>query len=301
MKSSTGCSSGSTSSGSRPDLLVDVGCGVGHGLRALAQRFPAAMPVGVDAALPMLAQAQRLSRRAQTLAGRLQRLFGGGHAGPAGTRLVCADAAALPLAESGTDLLWSCLAWHWFTDPPAVAAEWYRVLRPEGLLMFSAFGVDTFTELRALGATLPEFPDMHDVGDLLAQAGFGDPVLDTERLTVTCASRSGCWPTWRCWAATPRRPPPRADRAGPPSRLARRGRIAARRRRSDPAERGDRPCARLVSAAQAPARGLRADRVPPAHRPVTRSSAAPRAGSGRNGPANRVQCGPAVRRTRSGR
>ena len=168
-----------------PSAILDVGCGVGLGLQALSQRFPLATPVGVDLAWPMLAKARQLSGRADTLAARLQRLLGGTRVGMSQARWVCADSAALPLRTSSMDLVWSCLAWHWFADPPAAAADWYRVLRPGGLLSFSAFGVDTLSELRPLGVPLPEFPDMHDVGDLLAHVGFGDPVLDTERLNVT--------------------------------------------------------------------------------------------------------------------
>ena len=96
-----------------------------------------------------------------------------------------ADAAGLPVAPSSVDLIWSNLAWHWFVDPKAVLAEWYRAIRPDGLLMFSAFGVDTLRELRAAGARLPAFPDMHDIGDALGAAGFADPVMDSERLTIT--------------------------------------------------------------------------------------------------------------------
>jgi malonyl-CoA O-methyltransferase len=69
-----------------------------------------------------------------------------------------------------------------------------RVLEPGGLLMFSTLGPDTLRELRA---ALPQqgdtqrvhpFIDMHDLGDALLQAGFADPVMDMEMLTLTYAS-----------------------------------------------------------------------------------------------------------------
>lgn len=69
---------------------------------------------------------------------------------------------------------------------PAAVGEWYRTLRPRGLLMFSALGVDTLVELRAASVLrTPALPDMHDIGDALVGVGFADPVMDTERLTVT--------------------------------------------------------------------------------------------------------------------
>jgi malonyl-CoA O-methyltransferase len=169
---------------STPTALIDVGCGRGRGLALLGQRYPKAMSVGVDAALPMLA-GDAASSIGAMLRAQIRRalLVARGSGRPAAR--VAADAAALPFAAASFDMIWSNLAWHWFGDPTAVAAEWYRLIRPEGLLMFTSFGVDTLQQLRSLGASLPEFPDMHDVGDLLGQAGFAEPVLETERLMVS--------------------------------------------------------------------------------------------------------------------
>jgi malonyl-CoA O-methyltransferase len=170
-----------------PATVLDAGCGLGHGAAGLQQRYPQALVLGVDIAPPAAAvSAARHGRRArQSLAGRLQSWFGASAAPGGHPMFVAADTLQLPLRDASVDLVWSNLAWHWFADPPAVLGEWYRAIRPEGLLMFSAFGVDTLRELRALGATLPEFPDMHDIGDAVAAAGFAEPVMDTERLTIT--------------------------------------------------------------------------------------------------------------------
>jgi malonyl-CoA O-methyltransferase len=80
---------------------------------------------------------------------------------------------------------------HWHPQPDRVFAEWRRVLRVDGLLMFSNFGPDTFRELRNAFAALDETPhtlpfvDMHDFGDQLVEAGFTTPVMDMEQITVT--------------------------------------------------------------------------------------------------------------------
>lgn len=178
-----------------PACAVDVGCGLGRGVSQLRQRYPSARVIGVDVAGPLLVQADadHGAGADRSIGTRLRRWFGAvGAVGGAGGRtdapaaaFVVADAARLPLRDTSVDLLWSNLAWHWFADPIGAAEEFFRVLRPEGLLMFSSFGVDTMRELRALGAPLPVFPDMHDVGDLLGKVGFAAPVMDTERLTVT--------------------------------------------------------------------------------------------------------------------
>jgi malonyl-CoA O-methyltransferase len=57
--------------------------------------------------------------------------------------------------------------------------------------MFTTFGPDTLKELRAAWSVVDgythvsPFADMHDLGDALVRARFADPVMDTERLTLT--------------------------------------------------------------------------------------------------------------------
>jgi malonyl-CoA O-methyltransferase len=176
----------------QPELVVDVGCGLGAGAARLQQRYDRATVLGVDAAAPMaLAAARAHGRPAQrSLAQRLHGWFGASvaSAGPRTPLFACADAARLPLPDARVDLVWSNLAWHWFADPVAVLAEWQRVIRPGGLVAFTSFGVDTLRPLAAAGVALPPLPDLHDIGDQLVAAGFADPVVDAERLTVTWTS-----------------------------------------------------------------------------------------------------------------
>ena len=101
-----------------------------------------------------------------------------------------ADIGRLPLAAGACDLLWSNLALARSDVPGAVLEEWSRVLAVDGLLMFSTLGPDTLKELRAAFAADPAphvhpFVDMHDLGDMLVAAGFADPVMDMEVLTLT--------------------------------------------------------------------------------------------------------------------
>ena len=57
--------------------------------------------------------------------------------------------------------------------------------------MFTTFGPDTLKELRAAYQGIDQhthvnrFVDLHDLGDMLVQAGFVDPVMDMEQLTLT--------------------------------------------------------------------------------------------------------------------
>jgi malonyl-CoA O-methyltransferase len=174
----------------QPSRLVDVGCGLGDGVRRLRARWPQAEALGIDLSPRRIAQARAMDRPglgtwAQSLARRLTLRSDAPASGGPLARYIAGDAHRLPLSDASVDLVWSNLAFHWFDDVPAALAEWYRVIRPDGLLMFSALGVDSLAELRRAGLALPTLPDLHDVGDALVAAGFAEPVMDVERLTVT--------------------------------------------------------------------------------------------------------------------
>ena len=177
----------------QPTTILDAGCGTGEALGELRTRFPAAAIVGLDIALAMLSAAHR--RSASNVAERslLSRLLGGRLTPSGSTALVCADLCRLPLSAGIFDLVWSNLALQWINEPPIAFAELGRVLRVGGLLMFTTFGPDTLAELRTAFGGIDRAPhvhrfiDMHDLGDMLVQAGFAEPVMDMEKLTLTYA------------------------------------------------------------------------------------------------------------------
>lgn len=109
-----------------------------------------------------------------------------------------ARAAAAPearrvaeLSAGAAQLLWSNMALHGQADVPALLAQWHRALATGGFLMFSTLGPGTLAELRELyrrqgwPEPMAALTDMHDVGDALVHAGFADPVMDQEILTLT--------------------------------------------------------------------------------------------------------------------
>ena len=89
------------------------------------------------------------------------------------------------------DMLWANMALHEAADPQALLAEWHSALKVGGFLMFSCLGPDTAIELRELYQKLGwppaghDLTDMHDWGDMLVAAGFAEPVMDMERITLT--------------------------------------------------------------------------------------------------------------------
>lgn len=178
-----------------PQRVLDGGCGEGDDLLGLQQAFPLAQLIGVDASPQMLAAAATSGAQSRSRAQKLiGRFLGRRPEGMHTAALACADFGQLPLPRASIDLLWSNLALHWHPQPHRVIAEWARVLRTDGLLMFSCFGPDTFVELRAafaasgLGERALPFVDLHDYGDMLVAAGMATPVMDMEKLTITYAS-----------------------------------------------------------------------------------------------------------------
>lgn len=155
-----------------PERILDLGCGTGATAEALKRQYRRAEVIGLDLAPAMLAGLKRRSGFLRPL------------------RAVCGDVAALPFARSSADLLFANLVDYWVPDRGAVFDEYRRVLRPGGLLLFSTFGPATLGELReaaaAAGAaiTLPKFPDLLEIGDALVAAGFSEPVMDMEIITL---------------------------------------------------------------------------------------------------------------------
>jgi malonyl-CoA O-methyltransferase len=178
----------------QPAAILDAGCGTGDALSELSARYPDASLIGLDLAYAMLDSARRRAAAANASErSLLARLLGTRAMARRVPALVCGDACRLPLAAGTIDLVWSNLTLQWINDASAAFAEFHRVLRVGGLLMFTTFGPDTLKELRAAfagvdGAThVSRFIDMHDVGDMLVQAGFADPVMDMETVTLTYA------------------------------------------------------------------------------------------------------------------
>jgi malonyl-CoA O-methyltransferase len=138
------------------------------------------------------------------------------------TTSVCGDIGRLPIASGAIDLVWSNMALHWTADPLAALREIHRVMAVDGLLMFSTLGPDTLAELRlaAGAARVHEFADMHDLGDMLIAAGFAEPVMDMERVTLVYADGAALLADLRVSGQTSAR----ADRA---RGLAGRGFLAA--------------------------------------------------------------------------
>jgi malonyl-CoA O-methyltransferase len=161
----------------KPELLIDWWSVLGAGAGLLEQAYPKARRVAVE---PDVAWAQRCREMQQKPWWSPQRWVGG-------ERDVFVEGEDLP---AGAQLVWSNMMLHAVLDPPALIARWHALLSVDGFVMFSCLGPGTLRELRAIferrgwPAPTPGFVDMHDLGDMLVRAGFADPVMDQETLTL---------------------------------------------------------------------------------------------------------------------
>jgi len=105
-------------------VVVDVGCGWGGSLKKLNERFKPERLVGLDIAPKMVEAAAREAAALRTAKG-------------GAVEVVQASSAAIPLPDASVDLLFCHQTFHHLVDQHAAIAEFFRVLKPGGTLLFA--------------------------------------------------------------------------------------------------------------------------------------------------------------------
>ncbi|WP_169405640.1 class I SAM-dependent methyltransferase [Deinococcus apachensis] len=138
--------------------LLDVGCGTGILLALARVRFPEARLVGAEPSTGMRGVAAR------TLAGQ-------------GVTLLASPAEALALPDASVDALTCLNVLHYLEDPAVALREWWRVLRPGGILTLQDYvpnGLPGFTRLVSLNdRELVRVYTVPELAGLLEASGFG--------------------------------------------------------------------------------------------------------------------------------
>lgn len=165
----------------RAARLLEVGCGTGTLTRELRRLNPRAWLVAVDL------DPEILRRARATLAG------------DEGIAWLAMDAEHL--CRGDFDLIIANSVFQWFSRPAATLARYHQMLRPGGLLAFSAMGPATFRELgQAWQQVVPDpetetpvpvaarFPGGSEWVAMLEQAGFQEVRLIQELKAVSYPS-----------------------------------------------------------------------------------------------------------------
>jgi len=101
-------------------VLLDAGCGQGKSFKHLCQVFAPSRLLGVDADPDSLTMS-RAEARAHGI----------------NVELIGSDCAALQLADASVDLLFCHQTFHHLVEQEQALAEFYRVLKPGGYLLFA--------------------------------------------------------------------------------------------------------------------------------------------------------------------
>lgn len=150
----------------QPKLILDAGSGLGSANNGLKNLYTQAKIVNLDLAHNMLKSISH------------PRIA------------VNADIEKLPFENNSFELIFANLSIQW-CNLETTLREFRRVLKPNGLLVFSTLGPETFKEFNLCWKKanskqkhVNNFMDMHDIGDLLLQTKFFDPIMERQDLTV---------------------------------------------------------------------------------------------------------------------
>lgn len=156
----------------QPQYILDLGCGTGVFSKALQKHYPKAHIIGLDIAHAMLMHAKQKQCWYKKWP------------------LVEGDMHRLPFAEGVFDLIFANQILHYTDTSVNTLRELNRVMRPDGCLMFSTLGPDTFRELKQAWKSVDnaqhihDFMDMHNLGDYLLAEHFIDPVVDMDYISA---------------------------------------------------------------------------------------------------------------------
>ena len=155
-------------------LVADIGCHTGVLAKLLMQHSKIGRVIALD---PSPAMTKEASKN--------------------GCDATAAPYDALPFADNSLDGVFSAFALHWVNDLPALLGGIHRLLKPDGLMIISVPGGDSFGDLRAaladaetsvsggMSARVMPMADIRTLGSLLGRGGFALPVADNDTINVT--------------------------------------------------------------------------------------------------------------------
>lgn len=134
------------------DSVLEIGCGAGKAIALLAEKTPRGSVAGIDLSATMVKHARARNRRAV----RAERVT-----------LQQGDAAHLPFGEQQFDKVISIHTFYFWSEPPVILAEIFRVLKPSGMCFITfTTGKAEETGLGGYQAIIEEqmIPGMRNIG-----------------------------------------------------------------------------------------------------------------------------------------
>lgn len=101
-------------------VVVDVGCGYGHSLTKLSERFSPTDLIGLDIDLEMLSESEKRIKKDKVNA-----------------KLIHCSSDNVPLESNSVDLLFCHQTFHHIIEQEKAIEEFYRILKPGGILLFA--------------------------------------------------------------------------------------------------------------------------------------------------------------------
>ena len=151
-----------------PKRILDVGCGSGDHALELRRRFPDAQVIAMDwsTAIAKKAAKNRSWWRPQY-------------------EVVVGDATHPPIQPQSVDLVFANFLMAYAEDVNELLIGLRGALKPGGLLLISGLGPDTLVrERQILGVDPTRWLDVQRLGGVLTRAGFNEPVLDTDWMSL---------------------------------------------------------------------------------------------------------------------
>ncbi|WP_406608647.1 malonyl-ACP O-methyltransferase BioC [Agarivorans sp. JK6] len=148
-------------------LAIDLGCGTGYFSRSL--KAHSSHVVALDLSLAMATKAKHYAQPCAALV---------------------SDAEHLGLADNSVDLVFSSLALQWCNDLAAALKEIRRVLKPNGVLLFSTLSQGTLFELEQAWSSVDSqrhvnrFLTQDDIVRAASEAGFSNAKFHHEQRTL---------------------------------------------------------------------------------------------------------------------
>jgi len=150
-----------------PDIdarrILDLGCGTGHFLPDLHNRFPDAELIGLDLSEQMLQFARK-----QCPETKVQWLLG--------------DGESLPLKNHSVDLIFSSLSIQWCGNLGSLFGEIERVLSDRGVFVFTSLLDGTLAELKTAWAKVDDAQHVNEFAELQDY----QRAIDASGLSVDC-------------------------------------------------------------------------------------------------------------------